>query len=165
MEKTKIIDKQLLDELSSKAATSERKRANYNLHERAEDKVQRFFNAMEPGTYVQPHRHHGEDKWELFIVLRGTLLALIFDEQGRILSRNTLTAGEDIGVEVPADTWHTLVSMESGTIMFEGKRGPYTPTTAKDFASWAPIENDPTVAKYIEWFINGEIGSLPPKHN
>ena len=164
MTKLKIIDRPLLDNLVRKAVDSERKRANYNLHEHYDDEVQRFFNAVEPGTYVQPHRHSETDKWELFLVLRGSLLALIFASDGRILSRIKLAAGEDIGVEIPENTWHTLVSLESGTIMYESKRGPYTAATAKDFASWAPKENDIAVAQFTEWFINGEIGSLPPHY-
>lgn len=162
MDKMKIIDRQLLDELTNKAVNRERKRANYNLHEKLDDTVQRFFNAMEPGTYVQPHRHSGTDKWELFLILRGSLLVVIFAEDGSIISRTRLVAGEDAGVEIPENTWHSLVSLENGTIMFESKRGPYSPTNAKDFAKWAPTENDPTCADFTDWFINGEIGSLPP---
>lgn len=162
MDKLKIIDKQLLDELVDKAVNSKRKRANHNLHERMDDNVQRFFNAMEPQTYVQPHRHCGSDKWELFLILRGSLLAVTFAENGSILSRTHLIAGEDAGLEIPENTWHTLISLESGTLMFESKRGPYSPTNAKDFAHWAPAENDPACADFSEWFINGDIGSLPP---
>jgi len=162
MEKLKIIDKQLLDELVDKAVNSERKRANHNLHETLDDKVQRFFNAMEPETYVQPHRHSGSDKWELFLILRGSLLAVIFGDDGSIVSRTRLVAGKDAGLEIPENTWHSLISLESGTLMFESKRGPYSPTNAKDFAEWAPTENNPACADFTEWFVNGEIGSLPP---
>ena len=162
MNKLKIIDRQLLNELTDKAINSERKRANYNLHERLDDNIQRFFNAMEPQTYVQPHRHSGTDKWELFLVLRGSLLAIIFSEDGSITSRTRLVAGKDAGVEIPENTWHSLISLESGTLMFESKRGPYSPSDAKDFAHWAPAENDPTCSDFTEWFINGDIGSLPP---
>ena len=162
MDKMKIIDRKLLDELVEKAVNSERKRANHNIHEKLDDSVQRFLNAMEPGTYVQPHRHNGTDKWELFLILRGSLLAVIFNEDGSIVSRNRLIAGKDAGIEIPENTWHSLISLESGTIMFESKRGPYSPTNAKDFADWAPTESDPACEDFTEWFINGPIGSLPP---
>ena len=41
---------------------------------------------MEPATYVRPHRHPEAGKWELFTVLRGSLVALTFDDEGRVTS-------------------------------------------------------------------------------
>jgi len=46
------------------------------------------------------------------------------------------------GVEVPAGAWHCLVSLESNTVLFEVKEGPYDAATDKRFARWSPPEED-----------------------
>ena len=51
------INNQLLDTLAQQASASPRKRKNHNFHPEAGDPIQRMLNALNPGTYVQPHRH------------------------------------------------------------------------------------------------------------
>ena len=65
----KLIDKQLLDDVSRQAQKSERLRMNYNFHQSLEDKCHRFLNAVEPGTKVVIHRHPTKD--ESFVLLHG----------------------------------------------------------------------------------------------
>ena len=36
------------------------------------------------------------------------------------------------GVHIPAGVWHSMEVLESGTIIFETKDGPYTPITEQD---------------------------------
>jgi cupin fold WbuC family metalloprotein len=60
----KLIYQALLEQLTSDAVGSTRLRTNYNLHPQLDDPVQRLCNAMEPDTYVRPHRHPQEDCWE-----------------------------------------------------------------------------------------------------
>ena len=60
----KIIDNGLLDEVSRQAAESPRLRMNYNFHDTLEANAQRLLNALEPGTYLSPHRHKNPDKEE-----------------------------------------------------------------------------------------------------
>ena len=159
----KIIDKHLLQALSAEAGTSTRLRRNFNLHPTLDDPVQRFCNAMEPGTYVRPHRHREADKWELFLALSGAVAVLVFDDVGRVADRIELSStGPIFGVEIPEDTWHTLASLESGTVVFECKRGPYRPLTDKEFAGWAPPEGDRQATAFAEWFREARVGSLPP---
>lgn len=76
----KIISDQSLSELSQKAILSPRRRLNRNLHEELADPINRMLNAFEPGTYIQPHKHENPDKREVFIVLRGSLLMVLFDD-------------------------------------------------------------------------------------
>lgn len=59
-----LIDDKLLNKVSEEAKASPRLRKNYNLHESLDDKVQRMFNAMEPGTIIsiQRHRNSVENK-------------------------------------------------------------------------------------------------------
>jgi cupin fold WbuC family metalloprotein len=159
----KLFDQQFLDELSAKARAAPRLRVNHNVHEQLDEPVQRLFIAIEPGSYVRPHRHPEPEKWELFLVLRGKFAALLFDAEGEVLRREELSStGPVLGFEVPPDTWHSLVALESGSIFFEVKRGPYTPLSDKDFAAWAPAEGDAACAEFVQWLVAAQPGELPP---
>ncbi len=89
----KRITKQVLDELTAKAVASLRKRAHHNLHVVLEDPVQRLCVAVEPGTYIRPHRHADPSTWEVFILLRGSVVFLVFDDAGKVMERSILAAG------------------------------------------------------------------------
>ena len=39
---------------------------------------------------------------------------------------------ESYGVHIPAGQWHTLEVLESGTVIFEVKDGPYMPLGPED---------------------------------
>ena len=58
----KIIDQNLLDNLTDEASKNERLRKNYNLHEKLDDPVQRLLNALEPGTDLPIHRHKNTEE-------------------------------------------------------------------------------------------------------
>lgn len=138
----KRVDAAQLRVLASEAAASPRRRRNLNLHDHHADPVQRFLNDFEPGTYVRPHRHG--DKWELFVRLTGTAAVLTFDDAGCVRERAVLDGAEGACVvEIPAGTWHTLVSLAPGTVLFEVKRGPYDPGAPAEYAPWAPPEEHP----------------------
>lgn len=65
----KIIDRNLLDDVSSQAKESPRLRMNYNFHQSLDEKCHRMFNAVEFGTDIFIHCHHTKD--DSFIVLIG----------------------------------------------------------------------------------------------
>lgn len=156
----KLVGSELLGELSARAAASPRRRANHNLHPELADPVQRFLNAMDPGTYVRPHRHMApEPKWELFVVLAGAVAVLLFDDAGAVVERVELAADGDLrGVEVPAGCWHSLVALRPGTVLFECKQGPYVALGDKDFAAWAPAEGEPGAAALLQRLAAARVG-------
>ena len=69
----KLITEELLDTVTSRAKENSRLRMNYNFHASMDAPIHRLLNALEPGTYLPPHRH--TDKEETYLVLRGSLLA------------------------------------------------------------------------------------------
>lgn len=159
----KQINSALLDSLTTKAMGSPRYRAHYNLHPELNDPVQRLCIAIEPGSYVRPHRHSDPETWEVLTALRGLLAILLFDERGKVLERSVIdNGGMLVAAEFPRNTWHTLVSLESGTVFFEVKQGPYKPIAETNSASWAPAEGDPTAAFFLSWFRSAMVGDLPP---
>lgn len=157
--KIKRIDAAALRDLAAQAAAAPRRRKNLNLHESLDDPVQRLLNDFEPGTYVRPHRHR--DKWELFVLVQGAAAVLTFDDGGRVLERVELDGADGARVvEIAAGTWHTLVSLVPGTVLFEVKPGPYVGPAAAEYASWAPAEGDPETATYERRMRTAQSGTV-----
>jgi cupin fold WbuC family metalloprotein len=163
MEHMKRIDHQLLDTLTGQAATSPRMRAHHNLHPELADPVQRLCIAMEPGTYVRPHRHSDPVTWEILLVLRGAVALLMFDDKGQVLERIELATGKEVAaVEIPASAWHAVVSLTAGTVVFEVKQGPYVPIAEINYASWSPADGEP--AQRLEaWYRQARAGDIWPE--
>ena len=151
---------ELLAEVSKTAKSSPRKRTNYNFHQ-LEDLVQRFLNAIEPESYIQPHRHLDPAKEELFFILKGKGAILEFDDEGKITKLLPLDPKKgQLVVEVPKGLWHTVVSLESSSVFLEVKEGPYDPTSDKDFAPWAPQEGEAQVTEYLQ-YLKDQAQELP----
>jgi cupin fold WbuC family metalloprotein len=143
------IDQTLLDRVTNEAVRHPRLRMNHNFH-RHEEPVQRFLNAIEPGSYVRPHRHHDPPKWELFVCLRGRGAVIVFDEDGRIAEVYQLDpARGEHGVEIPAGVWHSILSLSPGAVFLEVKEGPFEPKHAGVFAPWSPAADDPGVGAFL----------------
>lgn len=145
----RLLDAGVLEALSGEARRRPRRRANANLHA-MEDPVHRLLNAVEPGTYIRPHRHLHPPKDETYVVVRGTLGLVLFDEAGAVTRARRLStaAGETFGVDIPAGVLHTVVALEEGTVFFEVKVGPYVPSGGSDVPAWAPEEGEPDAAAY-----------------
>lgn len=126
-----LIDKNLLDDVSRQAQKSSRLRMNYNFHPSHDCKVQRLLNALEPGTELPIHRHLHTD--EIYIVLRGAVRVMYYDENKSLVSEHFLAPKEGkYGLQIPAGQWHSLEVLQSGTVIFEVKEGPYAPLEEKD---------------------------------
>ena len=147
----KRIDRSTLDALSAAARAEPRRRKNLNLHDSYDDPCQRLLNALEPGTYIRPHRHWVDAKPECFVGLRGTMALVLFTDDGAIEDVLRFGPAEAaFGADLPAGRWHTVVCLEAGSVFFETKPGPYRPMTDKDMAPWAPAEGSPEVREYLE---------------
>lgn len=139
----KLITERLLDEVSSEAQESSRLRMNYNFHDTLDAPVQRMLNALEPGTYLPPHRHANPDREEMYLVLRGKLLTIFFDDEGKVTDKVELSPAEGrYGIEIPAGVWHSIVVLEKGTVIYEAKQEPYIPISKDNVAPWAPEASD-----------------------
>jgi cupin fold WbuC family metalloprotein len=146
----KIINQARLDQLSREAVESDRLRKNLNLHDDYADPCQRLFNAMEPGTYIRPHRHLDPPKPECFMAVRGRMVLVVFDDHGELEQVVPFGAGCDaVAIELPPGLWHTLLVLEHGSIFFETKPGPYQPLSDKDFAPWSPVEGTAETDEYL----------------
>lgn len=142
----------ILDELVVQAQQSPRLRANHNLHTDLDDPIQRLAIAMEPGTLVLPHRH--PHTFEVLLPLRGRFVVLIFDGAGKVTQRTVLGEGCAI-LELPGNTWHAVLSLDKGGVIFEVKHGPYAPLAQADIAAWS---HGREAAVLNAWYAKAQVG-------
>jgi cupin fold WbuC family metalloprotein len=125
------VDKIVLDELTAKARTCERLRMNFDLRTSLNDTSQRMLNALEPGTVVPIHRHCTTA--ETVIIVRGRVKEFLYDECGNLVEEILMEVGGDCPVlQIPAGQWHTIESLEPGSVIFEAKDGAFAPLKEED---------------------------------
>lgn len=125
------ITQSLLDNLTAQAKASPRLRMNLDLRNTPEDGSQRMLNAIEPGSPLPIHRHRNSS--ETVVCLRGRLREVFYDENGNPTDVIELAPGGDcVALNIPAGQWHTVLSLESGTVLLESKDGAYEPLGPED---------------------------------
>ena len=124
-----IIDKEALDALTAAAKASPRLRMNLDLRNSPADLSQRMLNAIEPGTVLPIHRHRTTS--ETVVCIRGHFEEYFYDEAGNRTDVIDMRPGGNV-LNIPAGQWHSLESLESGTVLIEVKDGPYEPISQDD---------------------------------
>ena len=126
------ITQAILDSLTQQAKESIRLRMNLDLRDSAEDTSQRMLNAIEPESVVPIHRHQNTS--ETIVVIRGRVMAEIYDglERRCVEAVEVKPTGQTVAISVPAGSWHTVRSLESGTVILEMKNGAYKPIEPED---------------------------------
>lgn len=117
-----VISSETLDNLIRQAKASERLRANLDLRNTPDDLSQRMLNAIEPGTMMPIHRHLGSS--ETCVCVRGHFEEYFYDENGNLTDTIDMVPGGVI-LNIEKGQWHSLRSLESGTVLLEAKDGPY----------------------------------------
>ena len=127
-----IITQTLLDSLTSQARCSDRLRMNYDLRNSDSDQSQRMLNAIEPESIIPIHRHQTTS--ETVVIIRGHAQELLYDQTGHHVVEvvDLVPGGETVAINVPKGQWHTVRSMQSGTVIMECKDGMYTPMSQDD---------------------------------
>lgn len=124
-----IINHQILSDLTAQAKDSLRQRCNLDLRNSADDQSQRMLNAIEPGTVMPIHRHMTSS--ETCVCVRGHFEEYFYDENGNITETIDMVPGGTI-LNIPIGQWHSLKSLESGTVLLEAKDGPWEPMREED---------------------------------
>jgi cupin fold WbuC family metalloprotein len=157
----KLLSHALLDELTAKAASSERRRTHYNIHTGPADLVQRFIVVALRDSYFRPHRHTA--RAELALVLQGEIDVVTFDESGKLTARYAIGQGAvNLAYETLPASWHTIVVKSASAAFLEIKEGPYDPATASQFAAWAPADGDAAVRGYQQWLREARTDETAP---
>ncbi len=119
------------------------------IHRSNQGKVQRLINFMQPGSYVRPHRHPQPHAIETVVVIHGSIALFLFDDEGAVQDGAFLHAGHPgCLADLEPNVWHTLLPVDQDTAILEIKAGPYDASTDKEFAPWAPAEDDPAADAY-----------------
>jgi cupin fold WbuC family metalloprotein len=146
-----LITAELVTSAIAHSRASPRRRVIQPFHKSAEDPLHRMLNAMQPDSYVRPHRHLDPPKAEAWIVVRGAVAFFTFEPTGAVRDCVTLRAGGEVfGVDLVPGVYHSLVALEPDSVIYEVKTGPYTQATDKSFAPWAPEEGAPQAVAYLE---------------
>ena len=130
------------------AEKSERKRSPKILHNQG-DYYNKVVNFVLDESYMQPHLHPGDEKIEKMFLVEGSFALVLFDNNGQISESIILAKGERESIDVPAFTWHTYIMLTKKVVIYETMEGVYDPSTWKEMASWAPIENSNDTLKYL----------------
>ncbi len=149
----KVFSVECLDLLVAQAKNSPRLRKHSNIHLDYTDPCQRLFNSIEPGSYIRPHCHG----IETLFAIRGLMALIAFNNDGVIEGIQRFGIGSSsgslniaAGIEIPANKWHTVISLASGSILLEIKAGPFDPDIPKSLAPWAPDEGTSDGANYLK---------------
>ena len=143
-----------LRDLLDRASHAPRGRVNFNLHS-ADEPVQRMINAVQPGSYVTPHKHENPDKVELIAPLIGRVVLFHFAADGAVIAHHVVDAGGPLRViDIPPRTYHTFFALTPAAVL-EIIQGPYDAATHKKFAPWAPLEGTPETAAYMRALLEG----------
>lgn len=145
-----LYDDEVLLEVKRMARESKRKRYARSFSEPS-DRVQVMLNAVEPDSYVRPHKHESPDKLEIVQAVCGRIAVFSYDDGGSVVRCVVSDSSvSDNVVVIPKGTWHSMVSLESGSVMLEIIEGPYNAETHKKFADWAPEEYTREAAEFLQ---------------
>ena len=137
------ITSQILDDLTARAQSSPRLRMNLDLRNSPENGSQRMLNAIEPGTVMPIHRHRSSS--ETVVCVRGHFEEYLYDDSGALVETVDMVPGGNV-LNVPAMQWHSLKSLESGTVLLECKDGPWAPLgegdVMREMGVWDGREGD-----------------------
>ncbi len=140
----------MVGELLALSRETPRKRMIQRIHKTQDAGVHKMFNALQPGTYVTPHRHMHPEKTETILVISGSMLFVEFSEMGKLEKHTLLQPGTEIfGIDVAPHVYHTFIALKPDTLIFEVKDGPYEHDTDKDIPDWAPKEGSAEAEPYL----------------
>ena len=96
-----IINNKLIQKAIDASRINPRKRIILPFHNLPSENLHRMLNALQPNSYVRPHRHLDPPKAESIIVLKGAITYVEFNDTGKIenfyqLSSESLSIGVDI---------------------------------------------------------------------
>jgi cupin fold WbuC family metalloprotein len=146
----KLVTEELLHRVTAEALKSPRLRKNHNIHPSDGSRCHRLLNAIEPDSYIRPHRHLDPEKDEAFILMSGRLGVIQFTTDGAVDEVAVLSRESgNLAADIPHGVYHTAVSLETGTVFYETKAGPYLPMSEEERAAWAPGDDDAAAIPYL----------------
>jgi cupin fold WbuC family metalloprotein len=138
--------------LKQAADTSPTKRARLCAHPSPDAEQHDMLVVTARGSYVAPHRHLA--KSETFLVIEGEADALLFDNNGTLISTVAMgpaDTGRTYFYRMPPRQFHGLHVLSNYILFLESTKGPFDPG-ASEHAPWAPDPSEATAGlRYISY--------------
>ncbi len=131
-----------LDTLKAAVKASAKRRARINTHPDGEDALHEMIIAIDPSSYIRPHKHPG--KSEAFHIVEGEVDIVVFKDDGEIDQVVPLGApgsGRSFYYRMSKPFFHTLIIRSAVLIVHEITNGPFRPQ-GTIFADFAPEDSD-----------------------
>lgn len=145
-----LIDPGLVRNVVEYSRQSPRRRVIQPFHKQNSETLHRMLNAVQPDSYVRPHRHLDPPKAEAWILLQGSLVFFTFDDDGTVSDSVFLSRdGDAFGVDLVPGIYHTFIALEPDTVIYEVKDDPYVASNDKAFAPWSPAEGNAAAHAYM----------------
>jgi cupin fold WbuC family metalloprotein len=62
------------------------------------------------------------------VLLKGRIRVNLYDDAGEVTESVVLSLADGMyGVDIPKNVWHNVECLESGSVIFEVKEGPFVP--------------------------------------
>ena len=137
-----------------------KRRARINAHPDSDDQLHEMIIAIEPNSYVRPHKHPG--KSEAFHIIEGAVDIVVFDETGdisRIVSLAAPGGSTPFYYRMSEPHFHTLIIRSELLIVHEITNGPFRPDGTV-FAAFAPEEGDTVAAGNFQTSLLGRVAAF-----
>src|SRR5437016_3169335 len=124
-----------------------KRRVRINAHPGSNDDLHEMIIAIEPGSYIRPHKHPG--KSEAFHIIEGEVDIVVFNEEGnieRIVSLAAKGSRYPFYYRMSTAYFHTLIIRSDLLVVHEITNGPFL-STGTIYAAFAPEEGDTANAR------------------
>lgn len=153
----KTITQSDIDNTLHEATYLKRARKSILIHESFSEVPQRFVNCLNSNSYVRPHMHLVPNQWELMCWISGEIIALIFDDDGKVISKILMNENNVRMIEIPPFRYHTFVAVKKGSYL-EIRNCKYQPNIDRLYSAWSPPEESHLAIDYQKKFFLAEIG-------
>jgi cupin fold WbuC family metalloprotein len=136
------VGKSELETLKAAVKASAKRRARINAHPDGEDALHEMIIAIDPSSYIRPHKHPG--KSEAFHIVEGEVDIVVFKDDGeidQIVELGAPGSGRSFYYRMSKPFFHTLIIRSDMLIVHEITNGPFRPQ-GTIFADFAPEDSD-----------------------
>jgi cupin fold WbuC family metalloprotein len=132
--------------LRRKVASNQKGRVRINFHQDNSDLLHEMIIAIQPDSYIQPHKHPG--KSESFHIIYGAVDIVIFEDDGAIREVVSLAAEDEAKAfyyHMSKPFFHTLIINSDLLVVHEITNGPFV-KNGTVFGSFAPADSASAIA-------------------
>lgn len=139
LEPFSCLNSAMVDWLIEECQRSEKKRARICFHESDEARVHEMIVAVSKESFIRPHKHIA--KTESFLMLRGEMELISFNENAQVGNIINLTSSGFFYVKVNCDDYHSVKVKSECAVFMETTSGPFC-TDSTIFSDLFPVDDN-----------------------